>query len=269
MFKNKIQTEPIPERIFALYKVMRVEKNIEKIKLQEMLTPSFLNNSEYFSKTLQVASDLELVIMNDNNVILNNQIEILNTIEDLRKYVNSLWGSKFSEGPFSKVTQCIFDAGRDCLRYSTVSQMVDTDIVPFVKDTREMLGWRFWASFLGLGVLTMPDKIDRAPQPDNTKFLPNASKYLYDIIEQLDFEKNQTYDFEEFINSLNSYAKPLVSKSIITKQINFGLSNALRTLHNQNVIHLEFINDQKSVWMLDKLEFHPIVDRVTHVTFLK
>lgn len=267
MFKNKIQTEPIPERVFALYKVMKVQKNIEKNKLQEMLTPSFLNSSDYFSRTLQVAQELELVIINGDYVILNNQVETLNTIENLRKYVNSLWGSQFSEGPFSKVTKCIFDAGRDCLKYNNVSSM--TDIVPFVTDNREMLGWRFWASFLGLGVLTMPDKIDRAPQPDNTKFLPNASNYLLDIIVQLNFEKDKKYNFDEFVDSLNTVAKPLVSKSITTKQINFGLSNALRTLHDQKFIQLEFINDQKSVWMLDKLEFHPIVDRVTHVTILK
>lgn len=266
MFKNKIQTEPIPERVFALYKVMKIHNNIDKNKLQEMLTPDFLNSAEYFNKTLHVAQELNLVNIDGSHIILNNQIKILDSIKDLRKYVNSIWGSKYTDGPFSKVTKYIFDSGRDCLKYNNVSSM--TELVPFVTDNREMLGWRFWASFLGLGVLTMPDKIAGSPSPDNTKFLPNCTIYLRDIIDFLNIEKGKKYEFDEFVGMLNSIATPLVSKSITTKQISFGLSNALRTLHDQNIIELEFINDQKSVWLLDKLEFHSIKERVTHVTIL-
>lgn len=46
------------------------------------------------------------------------------------------------------------------------------------------------------------------------------------------------------------------------------MSNALRTMHNNEIIKLEFYNDQDSEWMLDRLDIHSIVDKVTHIIIL-
>ena len=51
-----------------------------------------------------------------------------------------------------------------------------------------------------------------------------------------------------------------------SKKINYGISNGLRTLHDQGIITMEHILDQEDIWTLYPIKAHVIADTVTNIT---
>lgn len=264
MFKNeyKITTEAIPERVFCLYRIVNKDKEMSKKDLKNKMIPDDLDerkDSNYFKYSLVVAEELNLVREEGNNVFINSQINYMENIQDFRKYVNSILIQQYSNGPFSRVTKDIFDANRKVLEYNTVSEMAN--LVKNVEtQATTMNGWRFWASFLGFGLLGLNKK-------DNTSFMPNCYQFIVDILPLTELKKGTLYTIDEFVSAITPYAQIVLGQSL-EKRFNFGMSNALRTMHNNEIIKLEFYNDQDSEWMLDRLDIHSIVDKVTHITIL-
>ena len=264
MFKNeyKITTEAIPERVFCLYRIVNKDKEMSKKDLKNKMIPDDLDegkDSNYFKYSLVVAEELKLVREEGNSVFINSQINNMENIQDFRKYVNSILIQQYSDGPFSRVTKDIFDANRKVLKYNTVSEMAN--LVKNVEtQAGTMNGWRFWASFLGFGLLGLNKK-------DNTSFIPNCYQFIVDILPLTELKKGTLYTIDEFVLAITPYAQLVLGQSL-EKRFNFGMSNALRTMHNNEIIKLEFYNDQDSEWMLDRLDIHSIVDKVTHITIL-
>lgn len=262
MFKNeyKITTEAIPERVFYLYRI--VNKEISKKELKNKMIPDDIDegkDSNYFKYSLVVAEELNLVREEGNSIFINSQINYMENIQDFRKYVNSILIQQYSNGPFSRVTKDIFDANRKVLEYNTVSEMAN--LVKNVEtQATTMNGWRFWASFLGFGLLGLNKK-------DNTSFIPNCYQFIVDILPLTELKKGTLYTIDEFVSAITPYAQLVLGQSL-EKRFNFGMSNALRTMHNNEIIKLEFYNDQDSEWMLDRLDIHSIVDKVTHIIIL-
>ena len=62
--------------------------------------------------------------------------------------------------------------------------------------------------------------------------------------------------------------KIIIGTDVSNHQINYGLSNALRTLHDSGIIKLEHILDSSDIWNLHPLKAHPISGTVTNVTIL-
>ncbi|WP_295131435.1 hypothetical protein [uncultured Catenibacterium sp.] len=266
MFKegNKITTEAIPERVFCLYRIVNKDKEINKKDLKNKMIPDDIDegkDSNYFKYSLVVADELELVREEGNTIIINSQINSMRDISDLRKYVNSILIQQYSDGPFSRVTKDIFDANHKVLEYNSVSEM--TNLVKNVETQgNTMNGWRFWASFLGFGVLGLSKN-----KKDNTSFIPNCYQFIVDILPLTELKKGTLYTIDEFVSAISPYAQLVLGQSL-DKRFNFGMSNALRTMHNNEIVKLEFFNDQDSEWMLDRLDIHSIVDKVTHITIL-
>ena len=256
MFKNKMETESIPERVYTLCKI--VEKApITNQDLKERMEPSFLGQKTlYFNFYRNTAEELKLISISDNVLSVAVEKEVLESYESFRKYVNSII-HRYEGGEFYAVTKAYF--GLDNKIFSgekNVAAMTDelSRICKRNIDAKSMRAWRFWASFLGFGYL------------QDMFLIPNADVFVADIIENAKLVKGVKYSFGEFVKMITPYVNVIWDADEGRKQINYGLSCGLRTLHDQGIITMEHILDQEDIWSIYPLKAHAIATTVTNIT---
>ena len=118
-------------------------------------------------------------------------------------------------------------------------------------DENAVLGWRFWAAFLGLGYL------------NRTMFLPNMKIRLQDVFATSfaqRFKYGETIRATEFIDWLSSKL-PEVS---FNNRLPLAISAGFRTLHELGLIKLETWRDSNRI-MLFFVDGDPIND-FSHIT---
>ena len=173
MFKNKMETESIPERVYTLCKI--VEKApITNQELKERMEPGFLDQTTvYFSSYRSTAEELKLISVSDNMLTFSGQKDVLDSYESFRKYVNSVV-HEYKDGEFYAVTKAYFELDNKVFSGAmNVAAMTDelSKMCNKPIDAKAMRAWRFWASFLGFGYL------------QDMFFIPNANVFLADLIE--------------------------------------------------------------------------------------
>lgn len=252
-------TPAIPERIYALCKI--VEKMpISLADLKDKMEPEYLHQTtSYFSDYRGAAEELRLISISDNIVSLAVKPSIVKTTASMRQYVNSIL-EEFRLGQFYQVTQAYFNLDASVLtgekNVSTLASMISQKINRPV-DAVAMRAWRFWVSYLGLGYM------------QNMFMIPNSNVFLKDVIDNAGFEKNRRYSFGEFISKILPYAKMVIDPHPSNRQINYGVSNGLRSLNDAGIIKLEHIMDQEDIWSLYPLKAHAIRGIVTNITICK
>lgn len=256
MFKTIMETESIPERVYALCKI--VEKApISNQELKEKMEPSFLKQKTvYFPKYRNTAEELGLISISDNMVSISVDKDVLTSYDTFRKYVNSIL-YKYQNGDFYKVTKAYFELENTIFEgeqnISAMSTMLGKKVNSNI-DAKSMRGWRFWVSFLGFGYL------------QDMFFIPNADRFIHDVIELSNFDKGVKYSFGEFMSKITPHINILHQDNNAQKVINYGMSCGLRTLHDKGIITLEHILDQEDIWSLYTLKAHSIVSTVTNIT---
>ena len=259
MFKEKMVTPAIPERVYALCKIVE-ERPAKVSELREKMEPKFLGQSTaYFSDYRQAAEELKLISISDNMVSLAVDHDVVKSITSMRRYVNGIL-EEFNGSQFYLVTQKYFELGNQILHENTpnVAAMAQkfSDLTNTQVDAPAMRGWRFWASFLGFGFL------------QDMYLIPNAAVFLEDAIENAGLMKNKKYSFGEFVEKILPYSRIILSDSPSNHQINYGVSNGLRTLHDSGRIYLEHILDQEDLWNLYPMKAHMRPSTVTHITLI-
>ncbi len=259
MFKDRMVTEAIPERVFALCKI--VEKgSISSSDLKEKMEPAYLDaKTSYFSIYRTAAEELELISVSDNMISLAVEPSIIENIGCMRKYAITKL-PKYKEGQFYQVTHQYFQMNADVLsgeqNVSNLAPLMATEThLPL--DAMAMRGWRFWVSFLGFCYL------------QDMFLIPNADVFLHDVIELAGFDKMRSYSFDKFISMIRPYAVIVLDENPTNHRLNYGVSNGLRTLHDLGVIKLEHILDQEAIWTLYPMEAHVITGTVTNITICK
>lgn len=258
MFREKMVTPAIPERVYILCKI--VEKGpISNGELKEKMEPAYLNSkssTSYFSDYRTAAEELELITTSDNMISLSVESNVLKSRQTMRKYVNGML-RKFSNGQFYQVTHAYYMMGSNVLRgeknLSNLGPLM-SELTQRPVDAMAMRAWRFWMEYLGLGYL------------QDTFMIPNADIFLRDVIELSGLEKGKIYSFGEFINKILPYCGIIMDGNAENRQLNYGMSNGLRTLHDAGFLKMEHILDQKDIWTLYPLKAHPIRDTVTNIT---
>lgn len=256
MFREKMTTPAIPERVFALCKI--VEKGpITTADLRERMEPSFLNNSSvYFSDYRTAAEELKLITISDNVVSLAVEAKEIKTINAMRSYVNGML-EEFRNGQFYKVTKAYFDMENKVLTgVKNIAQWgeIFQNQFEISVDAMALRAWRFWATFLGFGYL------------QDMFFIPNADVFLKDIIERSGLEKRKPYSMGEFIKAICPQGNIVLQHTQVEKRLNFGASNGLRTLNDEGYIKMEHILDFEDIWTLYPMKAHIISGTVTHIT---
>lgn len=242
MFTGNMVTEAIPARVFALFKIVTTKKEITRSELQGLMEPEGVHEgTSYFSAILKASTELKLVDIQDNYIISIIPKEQLKTIEDFRKYVISKLSS-FEDSQFYKSTNTIINMNDEIFKHNSIS---DKEMLNYISEqigqqvtAPMMLGWRFWAQFLGFGHMY------------KTEFLPNAYVFTKDVISLMNLEKKEEYTIDEFMVRFNQYGKIITENLKIEKNMNIALSSALRELHDSGEIILKYNSDQGSRWVL-------------------
>lgn len=258
MFREKMVTPAIPERVYVLCKI--VEKwPISSSELKEKMEPAELNadtSTAYFPDYRTAAEELGLIITSDNMISLAVDPSVIESRQTMRKYVNGVL-RKFSDGQFYQVTHAYYMLGADVLKTEkNLSNLgpVMSELTGQKVDAMAMRAWRFWVSYLGLGYL------------QEMFMIPNADVFLQDVIELAGLEKGKKYSFGEFINLISPYCGIIMDDNLKNRRLSYGMSNGLRTLHDAGILKMEHFLDQKDIWTLYPLKAHPIRDTVTNIT---
>lgn len=257
MFKDKMKTPAIPERVFTLCKI--VEKgDINKTDLKNKMEPDFVDNtSAYFRDYYEAAEELNLISESDGMVSLAVDKEVIKSTESLRKFINGNL-ENFKDGHFYKMTKAYFSSSSDVLYGETniaASAGEYSAKAGIQLDAPSLRAWRFWVTFLGLAYL------------HEMFVMPNASVFLHDVIEITQLKKGEKYAFGDFVDAISPYCGIIIDPN--KRVLNYGASCGLRTLHDAGIIQMEHILDQEDIWSLYPFEQHSIDQTVTNITICK
>lgn len=254
-FSKKIQKEVTPKRLYSLLKLVEY-KTVTKEKLENLIRPDGLSEGGNipFSATYNFAERANLIKAIDGGGIVLDKISF-EDLKDWKSYRMFMAKLLFSneDSNFLKLTRWYFGQGKDVFNYSSsgdIQKYLTSELEILAED--DVLGWRFWVAFFGLGVLSA------------RIILPNPYQRIKDVIEEdesLDREKEiPVSKFIDFIMINCNELKGCVEGN----NINFGLSNGLRTLHDQKHIELIMTSDSSDVWHLYNME-HEINENITGV----
>lgn len=257
MFKEKMVTPAIPERVYAFCKI--VEKgSITASEIKEKMEPDFLGNkSSYFNDYRNAAEELGLISISDDLVSLAVDDKVVKSTDNMRKYINQQL-EKFNVGQFYLVTNAFFEKGSDIFKedknIANLGPMF-SEMTGLQVDAMAMRAWRFWASFLGFGYL------------QDMFIIPNANVFLKDIILESNIEKNKMYSISEFVDILSPKAN-IIFSDLSNKKFNYGVSNGLRALQDSGFLKMEHILDQKDIWALYPMKAYSNDSIITNITIL-
>lgn len=256
MFKEKMVTPAIPERIFALCKMVE-KSSASSTDLKEKMEPDYLKNgTPYFNDYRKAAEELGLITISDDMISLAVEPKVIKSIAAMRMYINATLETH-NTGQFYLVTNAYFEKGSDIFKEdknianlgSLFSEMTGMPV-----DAMAMRAWRFWASFLGFGYL------------QDMFIIPNANVFLSDIIACSELEKKKMYSVTEFVNAITPMANIVIS-DVSSKKFSYGVSNGLRALQDAGRIKMEHIHDQEDMWTLYPLKAYSDAT-ITHITIL-
>ena len=254
-FSNRINKEATPKRVYAFLKLVEY-KEMTKEELETYLQPKELNrgNNTPFNAVYSFAEKSNLIERDFGDTIILKNIESkhLKDWNYYRKFMAKLLLSNENSN-FVKFTSWYLQQEKDVFNYSSskdIQKYLSGDVGVFIED--DILGWRFWVSFLGIGFLS------------GGIIIPNTYQRIKDVLEEdLSIEREVEIPFGEFLDKLLINCKEFES-CINGNNINFGISNGLRTLHDQKLIQLIKTSDSTNVWHLYRTE-HEILEDVTSI----
>lgn len=266
MFDNNIKTEPIPERVFELCKMVSTSKGDIKDSLaRERIEPKGLNSSStsYYSIVREVCiRELKLIDKEDDKLKYIGDKKVLKNYDTFRMYCNSIV-FKNTESYFYKIVKCFLESNDTWLKYKTLTdvnirrEIQEKEGIHLVSE-QMMLGSRFWVSFLGFGYIQ---------EGSAMFFLPNMHIALQDFCEMANLEKNREYSIKEFIEELSEYASVAVQNVLETKEFTLAMSTALRQMHDGKEIVIKKNLDSKEKWRLFCDDTHEFTDEITHIVY--
>ena len=264
MFDNYIKTEPIPERVFELCKMVS-KADISDDIARERMEPSGLNMSgtAYYPSIREVCINELKLIEKENDVLkFVGEKSVLKDMDSFRIYCNSVV-FKNTESYFYKIVSCFLEANDSWLKYKTLTDVnIRREIQEKAKiklvDEKMILGSRFWLSFLGFGYIQ---------EGYAMYFLPNMHLALQDYCEFAAFERDREYTVKEFIGKIYEYASVALQSVEEKKEFNVAMSNALRQMHDQKEIVLKKNLDSKEKWKLFLDSTHEFTDEFTHIVY--
>lgn len=259
MFKSKMVTPAIPERVYTLCKIVE-KKAISSSEVKEKMEPAYLDQkSSYYSDYRNAAEELHLITVTDNVLSIGVDPSVLRNMDSMRFYINGQL-DQFREGQFYKVTKAYYDMGESILHgEQNVANMASIMSLKtgIPVDSMAMRAWRFWATYLGFGYL------------QDMFVIPNAETFLWDTIRRAGFEKNKRYSIVVFLEKLRPYGDIIIDSTSGNKKFSFGVSNGLRTLQDAGYIKMEYILDQEDTWNLYHIDALSANETVTNITVLR
>ncbi len=264
MFDNNIKTEPIPERVLELCKLVS-KADIGDAVARDKMEPKGLNPSStsYYPSIREVcAQELKLIEKDNDTLKFVGDKRVLKNIDAFRMYCNSIAFSN-PESYFFKIVKCFLESNETWLKYKTLTdvnirrEVQEKENISLVSE-QMMLGSRFWVSFLGFGYIQ---------EGAAMYFLPNMHIALQDFCEMANLEKNHEYSVKEFVEEISKFALVALQNVLEKKEFNLAMSNALRQMHDGKEIVIKKNLDSKEKWRFFCDNTHEFTDEITHIVY--
>lgn len=251
-----MRMEATPERVMSICRLV-AQRKPTRDEMRDILTLGKDGEKEIdeIDKSINVASEeLGIIRMKNNYFELAVKNNVISSTEAFRRYVASKVFSQ-DDTTFAMFSKWIISQNDklfslDKWEVMAVASGEDNAELSAV-DENAVLGWRFWASFLGLGYL------------NRTMFLPNMKIRLQDVFATSyseRFKYGETVRGTDFIDWLSSK----IPEADLSNKLPLAVSAGLRTLHELGLITLETWRDSKRV-MLFFVDGDPIND-FSHIT---
>ena len=236
---DSMRMEPTPERVLAVCRLAS-QRRMSRDQLKEYLTLGQLGDKEVdtVNRALTVALD-ELHLVQEKNSVITyvGPDGALKSGKSFRQCASAvIFGAK--DSTFVLFSKWLINKNEELFslnNWETIAATCSKEESELARiDENAVLGWRFWATFLGLGYLS------------GTMFLPNMKVRLQDLLET-SFPQKFPYDegirAEEFITWLT----PKMPEVDFERTLPLALSSAFRTLQELGLIQLETWQDSKRV----------------------
>lgn len=259
MFKvnpDGMRMEPTPERVLSICRLV-ARKSMSRDEVRKVMTLGLNEEGEDgpINRSISVAlEELSLINEESGNLTLTVDPSVIASPVAFRRYVSARVFSA-RDTTFHMFTKWLIAQNERIFSLRSWEGLAKT----CGSEVRELsalnenavLGWRFWAAFLGIGYLS------------GTMIIPNMKIRLEDILATTYTEKfkyNETSLAQDFILWL-SIKVPEVE---IGSKLPLALSAGLRTLHEIGLIKLEIWSDSTPI-MLYHVDGEPI-NSFTHIS---
>ena len=259
MFKvnpDGMRMEPTPERVLSVCRLI-AHKSMTREEVRKAMTLGL--NDEKGVAQINASIDValkELSLIKAENEILKLAVDpsVIASSTAFRRYVSSrVFSAK--DTTFYMFTKWLVSQNERIFSLKTwegMAKICGSEVKELsTLNENAVLGWRFWAAFLGIGYLS------------GTMIIPNMKLRLEDILATTYTEKfklNETILAQDFILWLSA-KMPEVE---ISSKLPLALSAALRTLHDIGLIRLETWSDSPPI-MLYYVDGVPI-NSFTHIS---
>lgn len=258
MFKvnpDNMRMEPTPERVLSVCRLIAHE-SMTREEIRKAMTLGINNEKslDEINKSINVALELSLIVAQADKLLLAVDPTVIASSTTFRRYVSArVFLAK--DTTFYMFSRWLISQNERIFALKSWEGMAKT-CGSEVKELsslgeNDVLGWRFWAAFLGLGYLS------------GTMIIPNMKLRLEDVLATTYTEKfklNETILAQDFILWLST-KMPEVE---IGNKLPLALSAGLRTLHEVGIIKLETWSDSTPI-MLYYVDGDPI-NSFTHIS---
>lgn len=259
--KDTLSTDPIPERVYAIVEYIKrhapnSEKAITKSELQGIMCMSDVfdqaDNKDIFNASFNAATELGLITVSDGGCYGTEALGRINSISDFRYYAADIIFDR-DDSIFTWITTTYINMAEEMQRVNKWENVVEI----LQKNAEEgetvahnaVLGWRFWAQFLGIGYV------------HNGMLIPNMARRFADVLKhQTTYSVNRRIPISEFMIWLENEC-PEMQKSRDGKSLGLAVSNGLRTLDEIGIIKMERLPDAEQ-WILYKFQSQ---NEVSHI----
>ena len=259
MFKvnpDGMRMEPTPERVLSVCRLV-AHKSMTREEIRKAMTLGVNDERELdqINKSINVAlEELSIIKADADNLVLAVEPEIISSTTAFRRYVSErVFAAK--DTTFHMFTSWMVSQNERIFTMRTWEGMAATCKTESKElsalNENAVLGWRFWAAFLGIGYLS------------GTMIIPNMKLRLEDVLATSYAEKfkfNETILAQDFILWLST-KMPEVE---FGDKLPLALSAGLRTLHELGLIELKTWSDSTPI-MLYRVDGDPI-NSFTHIT---
>lgn len=252
LFDKYFIPEVIPERVYALLKLVK-SGQYTKDDLRDLMLPKELNrNQDEFNTVFRALDNTGLIKVNELSNIVECKIadNEIDTVDKYRRYMSKLATS--GNNLFIQFTSWYISQNQNVFFYKSAEDFSSTLKGQFINmDKKLVLGWRFWASFLGYGYL------------HEVFLIPNMYIRISDVLYTDRLTTNESIHFRTFMEHTTKLCPEIQLPD--DKSLPIALSNGLRSLHDMGKIKLVYTPDSTDVWYLFRSESHEIHENVTDI----
>lgn len=259
MFKpnpDSMRMEPTPERVLSVCRMV-AQQSMTTEELRKTLTLGMEGDKamDQVKKSIDVAKDeLNLISSKDDKLVYSGDEVEIASAGQFRRFVAPLVLSR-KDSTFVMFTRWVIQQNERLFtlkNWEVMAKTCGSEVSELSKlGENSVLGWRFWAAFLGLGYLS------------GTMFIPNMTVRLRDLFSTAfpnTYKYSETIRAEDFAIWLTSQ----LPEADLSGRWPLGVSAGLRTLHELGLIKLATWQDSNKI-RLYYVDGDPI-NEFSHIT---